>query len=100
MTKKLKKKFNRIAIFALAVLASVIVVLGINTNVFVIPMNQDTLDTSGVAETTDGEVKMVTYSGVSPLSDGGVIECESIVQGARDNNLSDRKLHIQGSRNR
>jgi len=83
VTKKLKKKVNRIAYAALAVIASVITVLCINAEVFVMPINIEKQNKTGVSEVANAN------SEIQALSVEDVIECESIVQGARDNNLAD-----------
>lgn len=88
MTKKLKKKMNRIALFVLAILTSVIVFLCLYAKAFVTPMSLEKIEEASVAE------EINKNSGIQLLSSGDVIVCESIVQGARDNNLSDRNLYF------
>ena len=102
MTKKLKKQVNKIAFVAFAIIATAITILCLNAEVFVMPMSLEDIDKTGISETVNAEndIEMASEGGIQPLADGDVIECKSIVQGARDNNIPDRKLHIQSSRNR
>ena len=88
MTKKLKKRVNRIAYTILGIIASIVTILCLNAEVFVMPMNIEDLEKTGVSETVDTKTASEGNE-AKALSAGSVVECESIVQGARDNNLSD-----------
>ena len=91
MTKKLKKKVNRIVYSMLAIMTGIVTFLCLNAEVFVMPMNIEDLEKTGISETAnlENDIKMVADEGIQTLADGDIIECESIVQGAKDNNLSD-----------
>lgn len=115
MTKKLKRKVKRIAATLTATVAGICAVIILTTDVFVMPINsEDSITTktseATVAETLDGvseittsesEIKAlatVTNNGIATFAEGDIIECESIVQGARDNNLpdGDYKFRVTG----
>ena len=100
MTKKLKRKMKKITALFGAVAASICVAIILSTDVFVMPMNSEEITrktaeaahykaVDGVSEIMNTETKTVGNNVVAIASEGDIIECDSIVQGARDNNLQD-----------
>ena len=103
MTKKLKKKVKKITLTMAGSLISIIAVSAIGTRLLTMPKAESDQTLAISAESTNntyaGEVEIIAGSNdrTSELSEDiniaedGAILCNSIIQGARDNDLPDGK---------
>lgn len=95
MTKKLEKKLKKIALIGMGSMLSIITLGVVGTRLLSIQKTQQTLklseNNSQKAEnieiiTGNNKPKVISASNVA--TDGAII-CDSLIQGARDNNLED-----------
>lgn len=84
-----------------ALAASICAIAILSTDIFVMPMgNEQNIKTTktsevAVAETIEGITESSTPdTGEKVVSNENVIECKSIIQGAKENDLADRKLYF------
>ena len=99
MTKKLKKKLKRISLGSITALLGITAAIVASTsffgvqedNVFLAEVSEESYEAENIEIITgtqlqDGET--LDLSGVNVAEDGAII-CESLVQGAKENNLPD-----------